>query len=198
MSMSEGFLTYENSPAPAVPAEKASAAPGITHPPELQLSYGKTDQPAPKGAPSDQLPPAVRELREQDDARKMFSAQVTYKDAIKAADGASEQDKAAAAEWREIAADSGLSVEETRELVSVFEGMTQPPTAEVKAQWEAEAISELVREFGKEGAVDALTDAMRLVARDPRVRDFLDSTGLGSHPAYVKRLVQAARSNRRY
>lgn len=175
---------------PAAPATEGQAG----APP--QLAYDKTDQPPPQGVPADQLPDAVRELRENDDARRLFSPQTTYRDVIKIDDAWPEENKAAAAEWREIAADVGLSVSDTSELADIIYGTKEIPSAEVLVGWEREALDDLRREYGEKGAQQALADAQRLIARDPRVAYMLEETGLGSHPKFVAHVVRAARSQR--
>src|SRR5688500_16197461 len=115
------MFSYPNSDHRAEPAIEAPTQPEGDAPDTQQeqpktFAYPNTNRPLPQGAPTDSLPDAVRELREQDEARKVFSPQLTYKEAIHAQDDWPEENKAAAAEFREIAADVGLSVDEAGEL----------------------------------------------------------------------------------
>jgi hypothetical protein len=187
-------------PAPAAPAPApAPAAPAAEQPAGEPKPFSfKTDQPLPQGRSADQLPPDIRKEREEDPNRKMFSPQVTYRDAIAAKDDWPAENKALAAEFREIAADMELPEPVVRELAAISNGLTELPSAETKASWEAEAWNALRGQYGGEqGARDALAAAQRYIARDPLLVEYLKGTGLGSHPKFVQAAVQAARSRGR-
>ncbi|MBI2749754.1 MAG: hypothetical protein HYX43_10565 [Burkholderiales bacterium] len=150
----------------------------------------------PQAAQTDESVPAnIKELREKDDARRMFGAQSTYKETIPIGESWPEQNKAAAREWREVLADTEISPADARELVGVVQGLKELPSAETKVEWEKAAHDELQRTYGAD-ADQALADAQALVARDPRVQAFLYESKLGSHPDFVRHIVRLARQQR--
>jgi MoxR-like ATPase len=103
--------------------------------------------------------------------------------------------KAAAAEFREIFADMELSTNDARGLFEVYQRLPGIPSdAEVSA-WADQSVRALREAYGN-GAEEALADARALVARDPRIKAFLNVSGLGSHPKVIVRLAHAARSQR--
>lgn len=88
----------------------------------------------------------------------------------------------------------------TRDDVARFAGLAdglaaKAPTIEEKAAWERSAVKDLRAEYGP-GFDAAMRDAQLMVRRDPRLKEFLDKTHLGSHPAVVLRFVELARSQR--
>jgi hypothetical protein len=72
----------------------------------------------------------------------------------------------------------------------------KPPTAEEKAAHERASIKTLREQYGDAAFAGVLADAKALVARDPRLREFMDKTGLGSHPWAISRLAELARTER--
>lgn len=189
-------------------AQAPTAKPVASDPPADPLADAAAviyrDKPKPKGAPADQVPPVVRDLREQDDARKMFSPQNDYRDSgledalAGVAEVADDVKAAAAAEYREIFADNGLNTTEARDVVSLArELVANPPDETTQQTWQADGWKDLVRTYGGEkGATEALELAKRLVMRDPRVAQLLDHTRLGNHPRIIKLMVEKARSER--
>lgn len=178
--------------------ESRAAPPGTEAP---QFSYDKTDQPLPQGAPD--LPEAVRSLREQDEARQMFSPQLDYRDsgleeAFTLPEITEELRAAVVGEYKEIFADHGMSTNEAREVVSLARELTaNPPDEATEATWQGEAWQRLVEtNGGPKGAKEALELAQRLVARDPRVAHILEVTRLGNHPKMVELMVAKARSEK--
>jgi hypothetical protein len=143
-----------------------------------------------------EVPEEVRALREADSARAMFSPQKTYADAIKSGPDWPAENQAAAAEWREVAADFELSTDQTRELAELVYGMQELPSEQTRGEWWADAQRELRRAYGEQGAQEALADAQRLIERDPRVACFLRETGLNAHPRVVMLVAEKARSAR--
>ncbi len=141
-------------------------------------------------------PEEVRALREADPARRLYSAQETYKadlpdevfDSVEGEGITPEVRQQAAATWREIAADLELAPADLRELIPVFQA--PPPSAETQAANRAVAMQWLVDQYG-DGAGAALEAAQALVARDKRVSMLLDR-GAGDDVRVVKKVVASA------
>jgi hypothetical protein len=194
------YANSDHADAPAATAAPA-AAPAATAADQpaaestKPFAYLEQNKPEPKGAPADAVPENIRALREQDSDRRMFGAQKAFADVIPIGNDWPEENKQAAAEWREILQDASLGTNEAKELVGIATSQREVPSAEVKAGWEASARAELQRVYGRD-AEAVLADAMRLVQRDPRVAQFLEQTGLGSHPAYVMHAARIARQEK--
>lgn len=186
---------------PPQPAEADTTAPG-------QQAEAPTER-AGEAQPAEQAPDPVvaafaapdniRELREADLARRMFSPQKSLADAIPDPDpleagDALEQHKAIAAELREMAADAGIGTLDIPEFkAAAREARTATP--EQRAGWRGQASAALRQQYGKE-AEAVLNDARRLVARDPRAGMVLDAMGVGDHPRVVMKLAELARRER--
>lgn len=184
------------------PAQQdATSEPAKQRTPEelAEAAYPKPPEPV----QLDPVPAEVQELRD-DVARRMYSAQNTFRDAIPEADEAQraelaaqgitpEAGRKAMAELREIAADLDLSpadVAKVRQRATLVRE-TQPDAI---AQREA-AVDALNREFGND-AKQAWRDARALVARDPRVGRMIESMGLGDDPEVVVMIARIARQQR--
>lgn len=188
------------SAAPAAPAVPALVPP--VQQPEAPkepapFTYEKTNVEPPKGAPDDVVPDAVRELREADDDRRMYSPQRTYAQVVKDDVADDEQTRMVKAESRNVLADLSMSDGEAREVVQLFntELANGLPSDETAAAWQAEALESVVRQYGKD-APARIAAARALVARDPRVQRLLDDTKLGSNPRVVHMLIDKAQSER--
>lgn len=113
-------------------------------------------------------------------------------DMFAGADLPPEKRQAAVKELRGMLADTGLSPAEAQQLLN--------RSAHVRAdgkndeQRRKETRMELSREFGD--AKQALADAEKLLARDPRFAKFIRVRGLGNDAEAVKLLARAARSQR--
>jgi hypothetical protein len=127
-------------------------------------------------------PEAIRAERKADGARALYSPQAAFKFALPD-DAVSGADVPA---WREVAADVGASPEDAAEFVRL---VSQPADDEQRAQWAAESKALNI-------APADLQAARAFVARDPRLFELLDATGLGSHPRVVARVVSLARAAR--
>lgn len=78
---------------------------------------------------------------------------------------------------------------------AIADAKRNPPDAEKVRDWERDSMAHLRETYG-EGASEALGLTKQLIAGDKALRDRLDRTGLGSHPAVVKQLAQAAWNRR--
>lgn len=158
---------------------------------------------APEPAPEQHagIPDEIKQLREQDADRKMFGAQsmlgdIPIEEAFAEVDVPDEVKSAAAAEFREIATDVGLSSPEAKMVLSEFRAaLASPPTLEARAAGVAEAQRQLAAKYG-EDVPQVLADARALVARDPRVAQLLERSGLGDDPKMIMRMAELGRRAR--
>jgi hypothetical protein len=196
--VSDSVFSYPNSDhKPAPGASQTTQQPAPAQPPQERaaFSYPNSDHKPAERPVDDGLSDAARAAREERKSESFYSAQGMYRDVLPAAPDATPEQKQAIEEWREVVADWQASSTDVRELVNVVSGLNELPTEETVAGWERDAKAELHRTFGKD-ADKALADAQALVARDPRVAQFLAVTGLGSHPRFVATLARLARSQR--
>jgi len=145
-----------------------------------------------------EVPANIAELREGDfyDPVKTFSG--LKFDAPPEDLSAEEKElvKAAHDETRRIFSDVGLNTPAATEVLALAQEHTRtPPSAEQVVAWQDEAIDQVKRAHGAD-AEAVLADAQRLIARDKRVSNFLQKTGLGSHPRVVALAIELAKQQR--
>ena len=165
----------------ALPAP--TPAPAGTDTPSLVVSA--VAPPAPPAPPTDttitSVPDAIREQRAQDDARKLYNAQVEFavipgKDEI-------------AVELRECLADMGLN---SKDIPVISHALNNPAQSDVdRTSMQAKAMQLLTREYG-EDAQSALDDAKAFLKADPRRVALLDRAG--DDPATVLLIARRARA----
>ena len=115
--------------------------------------------------------------------RALYSAQSTYGAMIP--DDANDVLDVRAA--REVAADYQVDATDASELVSMMRQLPQV-SEDDRAKWHADSVAlNIPRED--------LERARAFVARDPRVFDLLERSGLGNHPRVVQRVVHLAREH---
>jgi hypothetical protein len=179
--------------APAAPAASAAPTPDAPAAPgePRTFNYDKTNQPKPEGLPADELPEAVREKRDASE-RRMYSAQKIFESALPIDESWPEMNKALGHELREAVADAEFSDPQVRDFNKIARDLTEPVSDEQRAGWEKEAHAELRQQYGAQ-ADKALEAAQRWVAaQSPVVGWYLAVTGLGSHPAFVRAVVEKA------
>lgn len=85
-----------------------------------------------------------------------------------------------------------LNSTEASDLTNLAVGLTvNPPEPDTAAEWVGNAKSAL-RDAHGDKAGEALQAAQKLIARDPAVARWLEQTGLGNHPKFVR--VAAAKA----
>lgn len=159
-----------------------------------QIATEIHDKPEPL---AEELPPEVQALRDADLARQVYDDRTQYAAAgIDKALGELGIEGQAAdlahREWAGAFADMGMDAQDAAQVVAV--AMVDEPTDEQVEAWRGEAEAALQETYGADDWQQALSDARLLVKRDPRVKDFLNRTGLGSHPTVVKLAAQRARA----
>lgn len=171
------------------------------YPPE-QPAAAPAPSPSPAPAPTqpeaagDALPPEIQALRDADPERALYDDRTAYNGTgiDKALADLGIEGKVAEAEhkaWAGTFTDAGLTPQEAQDVVAL--ALMEEPSADELAAWPAQAQAKLQEAFGDD-AEQALADARLLVKRDPRVRDFLNRTGLGDHPYIVKLAADRARA----
>lgn len=143
-------------------------------------------------------PDSVKELRKADGPRAIYTPQTMMAEALPdslldsevAEDGfTTDQARAAVAAYREVATDIGFNANEVKELVQVFSA----PVTDEEVAGEHSTSQKWLRDTYGNDADAVLKDAQKLVARDPRVKELLTATGLGSNPVVVRLFTQQAR-----
>jgi hypothetical protein len=154
--------------------------------------------PAPKPPePEQDLPAAVQALRNAPE-RKLYDPTATYAEAplveaLEAYGIPAEQAPAETRAWANVFADAGLTSAEAREVVTLAAADITPEAA---ANWRSESEAELAKDLGANWRESqAWRDAQALVARDPRVKAFLDG-GLGDSVRVIRTVIRAARDQR--
>lgn len=146
------------------------------------------------------IPTDVRALREADTDRVMFSAQKMYESAIPddlfdpdsvESELSPEAQAAVIGEYREMAADCGLSNTEVSQLQARILAQRANPVPNAVQQ--AEAVRRLESAFGANGAEQALAAANRLLDRDPRIKEMIKAWGVGNDPDTIVMVAQVAR-----
>jgi predicted Zn-dependent protease len=148
-----------------------------------------------------EVPEEVKQLRVANwtDPALAYNDALTVDD-IKDPEGAEpmtpETRQAVVNEWRRIAGDVGLNNGELREAVALSKEITAtPPDDATLTAWQTENTQHLLAVGGDPESAQRELDAARaLVARDPRLWQFLQTTGLGNHPKIVRLVVEKARS----
>lgn len=167
--------------------------------PPVTTEEPREEKPAEPTDAKSHIPDAIRGLRD-DPLRRMFSAQGTFaqvplEESMQNLGYEPDTAKAVAAEFREVFADLGASPDDAKQLVmfAAQHNANMPADAAADAQLAASAADMLSRHYGKDAA-EALSDAQKFVARDPRLFRMLDDTRLGNDPQTVMKIVQLARS----
>lgn len=176
----------EPSPAHVPPAQPIARSPE-------QIAAAQYDKPEPL---AEDLPPEVKALRDAEPARQVYDDRTQYgaaKIGEALADLGIEGQAADLAhrEWAGVFADAGLNAEDAAHVVRVAL-MDEPDAAEMEA-WPTQAEAALRENYGDDWK-SALADARMLVGRDPRLKAYLNRTGLGNHPDVVRIAARQART----
>jgi hypothetical protein len=110
-----------------------------------------------------------------------------------------EEASEASSYWGSVFQEAGLTGTESAQIADIgISAFTQPATPELRTSWVEQSQQALVQDYGPQGARAALDDARRFVDvyGTRELRDVLDSTGLGDHPAIIRIIAQKARAAR--
>ena len=175
---------YENTPEPTAPA--ASTAPTSS---TASALYG----PKPEFI-DESVTEAQRAERTASVGRALYSPQTNYSTALP--DDANDvfTDVPAA---REVLADLHVDAAAAAELLTMMRQLPQVTEA-ARADWHAQSLALTVPAKGTNTPQVSAADlelARAFVARDPRVFDLLDRTGLGNHPRVLLHVTHLAREH---
>lgn len=132
---------------------------------------------------------------------------LTHGDAMRALERSAMEDhlsspadaQAAAAHWGGTFQAFRLNSTESAQLADVgVSAFRSPPSPETVDSWVKESRAVVLQEVGADSAHQALQDAQLMIEKfgTPELRDMLESTGLGNHPAVVRIAIQKAREMR--
>lgn len=110
-----------------------------------------------------------------------------------------EEAAAASKHWGSTFQSFGLTSTESAEVANIgVQAFTTPASPELVMTWTEQAKEALVRDFGPQGASQALADARAYVGlyASPDLKEVLMSTGLGNHPQLVRMAAAKARALR--
>ena len=153
--------------------------------------------------------PEQAPLSDEEHAERMFGdtdPELQFGDAMRDIEAAVLQElgdpadaAATASQWASEFQTLGLTHAESVTLTEVgIAAVTSAPSPETVLTWQEDARTALLQDFGPRGAHQALQDAQRYLGRfgTPELRDVLDMTGLGNHPAIVRTIAAKARQAR--
>ena len=153
--------------------------------------------------------PEQAPLSDEEHAQRMFGdtdPELQFGDAMRDIEAAVLQElgdpadaAATASQWASEFQTLGLTHAESVTLTEVgIAAVTSAPSPETVLTWQEDARTALLQDFGPRGAHQALQDAQRYLGRfgTPELRDVLDMTGLGNHPAIVRTIAAKARQAR--
>ena len=209
---SPGMVDDIPPPKPASPAPAASAAPApATTAPAASPATSKASEwltgstpraPAtPEQAPGPDVPPSIAELRKADSASSLYTPEGMHGQAVREVFdtwidpmATAEQRTATFRELANITTDIGASHQDLRNFASYVTQLERnPPTEQQEHDMQVKCGQVLRERYGADA--DRMADmARRLVARDPRIAEYLNETGLGNHPDVVLRFVELAQS----
>ena len=175
------------------PSAQPSTPPQPAASPAAEQLYGDpepSDEPAPPSG---------------DDLYGATDPLVVHRSAAHAIESAAVQDFMAAPEeaqeiaagWAATFATYNLNSDESSTVAEIGAiAMRNPPTEEMQDTWAQQSMQALQRDFGAEGAAQALQDARMYVASLPGAADQIDALGLGDHPALVRLSAAKGRAMR--
>ncbi|HHK9915276.1 TPA: peptidase [Enterobacter hormaechei] len=187
-------------PAPSEPASPAAEAPA----PATDPAKPEGDKPQPgteadnpqEGKPADGEKPADKS---DDKEQKPEGAPEKYE--FTAGEG-QELDTAALEQFEPIARELNLTNEQAQKMVDLYGTKIMPMVQQQQAeawqktteQWAADVKAD--KEIGGDKLTANLSAAQRALEQfgDPELKEYLDSTGLGNHPALVKAFIKVGKA----
>ncbi|ARU22977.1 XRE family transcriptional regulator [Ralstonia solanacearum] len=196
----DGAQAPRAAPAPT-PAPVAAPAPAATATQEAEEPAINTDDAQPAVITAEAIaaavPDAIREARENDQLRKLYSPQTEHSSSIPDNAFLTESidattSKAIAVELREMAGDMGARAADVQTLTSAMRDATANPlTDDQRIEAREKAVQMLNAEFNDQ-ARQALIDARKFVAADPRRAALLEK--VGDDPRVVLTVARLARA----
>lgn len=186
-------------PAPSEPAAPAADAPA----PAADPAKPEGDKPKPGAEgdkPQEDKPADGDKPAEESDDEKQKQEGAPEKYEFTAGEGV-ELDTEALKDFEPVARDLNLTNEQAQKLVDAYPkilaGVQQRQAEAWQAQteqWAADVKAD--KEIGGDKLIDNLSAAQRAMEQfgDPELKEYLDTTGLGNHPALVKAFIKVGKA----
>jgi hypothetical protein len=182
---------------PAAPATDAAAPAADPAKPE-----GDKPQPGTEGEkPQDDKPADGDKPADKSDDKEQKPEGAPEKYEFKPAEG-QELDTAALEQFEPIARELNLTNEQAQKMVDLYGTKIMPMVQKQQAeawqktteQWAADVKAD--KEIGGDKLTANLSAAQRALEQfgDPELKEYLDSTGLGNHPALVKAFIKVGKA----
>lgn len=187
-------------PAPSEPSAPAADAPAPAADPAKP--EGDKPQPGTEGdKPQDDKPADGDKPADKPDDKEQKQEGAPEKYEFKPAEG-QELDTAALEQFEPIARELNLSNEQAQKMVDLYGTKILPMVQQQQAeawqktteQWAADVKAD--KEIGGDKLTANLSAAQRALDQfgDPELKEYLDSTGLGNHPALVKAFIKVGKA----
>jgi len=187
-------------PAPSDPAGPATDAPAPSADPAKP--EGDKPQPGTEGEkPQDDKPADGDKPADKSDDKEQKPEGAPEKYEFKPAEG-QELDTSALEQFEPIARELNLTNEQAQKMVDLYGTKIMPMVQKQQAeawqktteQWAADVKAD--KEIGGDKLTANLSAAQRALEQfgDPELKEYLDSTGLGNHPALVKAFIKVGKA----
>lgn len=187
-------------PAPSEPSAPAADAPAPAADPAK--TEGDKPQPGTEGdKPQEDKPADGEKTADKPDDKEQKQEGAPEKYEFKAGEGV-ELDTAALEQFEPIARELNLTNEQAQKMVDLYGTKIMPMVQQQQAEaWQkqTEGWAETVKadkEIGGDKLTANLSAAQRALEQfgDPELKEYLDSTGLGNHPALVKAFIKVGKA----
>lgn len=187
-------------PAPSEPSAPAADAPAPAVDPAK--TEGDKPQPGTEGdKPQEDKPADGEKTADKPDDKEQKQEGAPEKYEFKAGEGV-ELDTAALEQFEPIARELNLTNEQAQKMVDLYGTKIMPMVQQQQAeawqktteQWAADVKAD--KEIGGDKLTANLSAAQRALEQfgDPELKEYLDSTGLGNHPALVKAFIKVGKA----
>ncbi|MBW5937564.1 peptidase [Klebsiella michiganensis] len=189
-------------PAPSEPSAPAADAPAPAPAADPAKPEGDKPQPGTEGdKPQDDKPADGDKPADKPDDKEQKLEGAPEKYEFKPAEG-QELDTAALEQFEPIARELNLTNEQAQKMVDLYGTKIMPMVQKQQAefwqktteQWAADVKAD--KEIGGDKLTANLSAAQRALEQfgDPELKEYLDSTGLGNHPALVKAFIKVGKA----
>ncbi|HHJ4376148.1 peptidase [Citrobacter portucalensis] len=189
----------------AAPAPSESSAPAADAPApaaDPAKTEGDKPQPGTEGdKPQEDKPADGEKTADKPDDKEQKQEGAPEKYEFKPAEG-QELDTAALEQFEPIARELNLTNEQAQKMVDLYGTKIMPMVQKQQAeswqktteQWAADVKAD--KEIGGDKLTANLSAAQRALEQfgDPELKEYLDSTGLGNHPALVKAFIKVGKA----
>ncbi|MBY0738145.1 peptidase [Klebsiella sp. M581] len=189
-------------PAPSEPSAPAADAPAPAPAADPAKPEGDKPQPGTEGdKPQDDKPADGDKPADKPDDKEQKQEGAPEKYEFKPAEGL-ELDTSALEQFEPIARELNLTNEQAQKMVDLYGTKIMPMVQKQQSeawqktteQWAADVKAD--KEIGGDKLTANLSAAQRALEQfgDPELKEYLDSTGLGNHPALVKAFIKVGKA----